>query len=150
MLSYHDDISKQAYLTSQLTNVYTNDLLERHKLKNQLVLEKIMQVTASGIGSLTNPQKIVNTFNSEKINVDYKTVDAYLRYLQEAFIVEPVYRYDIRGRRYISTTMKYYYSDLGLRNSILGFRQPDDSHLMENLILRKKFKTKLMSKFKIL
>ena len=115
---------------------YLKDLLERHQIKNdQEILEILLNVLASGIGSLTNPSRLSNTFESERhIRISPDTVDAYIGYFAEAFIIQKAERYDVKGKKYIKTPVKYYYSDVGLRNARLGFRQLEETHLMENVL----------------
>ena len=111
------------------------DIKERYSIRNDDDLEELIDVMASSIGSLTNPQKIANTFRSEKRStITRDTVKTYLDYMQDAFLIERAVRYDIKGRKYIDTPAKYYFEDLGLRNVRLNFRQTEHTHLMENLI----------------
>ena len=98
-------------------------------------LEELINIMASGIGALTNPNKLANTFKSEKkSSITYDTIKDYIEYLCNSFLIEKATRYDIKGKKYINTPFKYYFSDLGLRNARLNFRQSEKSHLMENLI----------------
>lgn len=115
---------------------YIKDILERHKIKNETeVLEILFNVLASGIGSLTNPTRIANTFDSERqIRVSPDTIETYLGYFADAFLIRKAVRYDVKGRKYIKTPAKYYYADPGLRNARLGFRQLEETHLMENIL----------------
>lgn len=127
---------KSRYLRDLFSRTYLKDVLERHKIINQEeVLEILLDVLASGIGSLTNPNKLSNTFNSERqVNISPETIDHYLDYFLDAFLIQKAMRYDVKGRKYIKTPSKYYYSDLGLRNARLGFRQLEETHLMENVL----------------
>ena len=109
---YADRQDKISYLNAQKDNVYLNDLIERHGLKNAHVLQALTQVIASDIGSLTNPNKIANTFISQHLETSYQTIDNYIRYLCDAFLIEQARRFDIRGRHYIGSTLKYYFTDL--------------------------------------
>ena len=126
---------KKSYLQQLFSNTYLIDIKERYSIRNDDDLEELIDVMASSIGSLTNPQKIANTFRSEKRStITRDTVKTYLGYMQDAFLIERAVRYDIKGRKYIDTPAKYYFEDLGLRNVRLNFRQTEHTHLMENLI----------------
>lgn len=126
---------KKSYLQQLFSNTYLIDIKERYSIRNDDDLEELIDVMASSIGSLTNPQKIANTFRSEKQStITRDTVKTYLDYMQDAFLIERAVRYDIKGRKYIDTPAKYYFEDLGLRNVRLNFRQTEHTHLMENLI----------------
>ena len=126
---------KKSYLQQLFSNTYLIDIKERYGIRNDDDLEELIDVIASSIGSLTNPQKIANTFRSEKRStITRDTVKTYLDYMQDAFLIERAVRYDIKGRKYIDTPAKYYFEDLGLRNVRLNFRQTEHTHLMENLI----------------
>ena len=130
----HED--KSRYLRELFERTYIKDILERHKIRNNTeVLDVLLDVIASGIGSLTNPTRLSNTFASERqIKVASDTIDTYLKYFSDAFLLRKAERYDVKGRRYIKSTSKYYYSDPGLRNARLGFRQLEEPHLMENVL----------------
>ena len=134
MTDSHDERSR--YLHNLFTGTYLKDVLERHQIKNQAdVLEVLLNVLASSIGSLTNPSKLSNTFASERhIKIAPDTLDTYIGYFVEAFLLQKAERYDVKGRKYIKTPVKYYYSDVGLRNARLGFRQLEETHLMENVL----------------
>ena len=126
---------KKSYLQQLFSNTYLVDIKERYSIRNDDDLEELIDVMASSIGSLTNPQKIANTFRSEKRStITRDTIKTYLDYMQDAFVMERAVRYDIKGRKYIDTPAKYYFEDLGLRNVRLNFRQTEHTHLMENLI----------------
>ena len=126
---------KKSYLQKLFSNTYLIDIKERYGIRNDDDLEELIDVIASSIGSLTNPQKIANTFRSAKQStITRDTVKTYLDYMQDAFLMERAVRYDIKGRKYIDTPAKYYFEDLGLRNVRLNFRQTEHTHLMENLI----------------
>ena len=126
---------KKSYLQQLFSNTYLIDIKERYSIRNDDDLEELIDVMASSIGSLTNPQKIANTFRSEKRStITRDTVKTYLDYMQDAFLIERAVRYDIKGRKYIDTPARYYFEDLGLRNVRLNFRQTEHTHLMENLI----------------
>lgn len=130
------DERKMKYLKEQTQNVYINDVIERNNIKNdENILTTLLEIISSSIGSLTNPNKISNTFKSvAKIDIAPTTIANYLKFLEEAFIIEKANRYDIKGRKYISTPVKYYFCDIGIRNSIINFRQQEETHIMENII----------------
>ena len=126
---------KKSYLQQLFSNTYLVDIKERYSIRNDDDLEELIDVMASSIGSLTNPQKIATTFRSAKRStITRDTIKTYLDYMQDAFLMERAVRYDIKGRKYIDTPAKYYFEDLGLRNVRLNFRQTEHTHLMENLI----------------
>ena len=127
---------KSRYLRDLFSQTYIRDVLERHQIKNDAeILEILLNVLASGIGSLTNPSRLSNTFESERhIRIAPDTIDNYIGYFLEAFLIQKAERYDVKGRKYIRTPVKYYYSDTGLRNARLGFRQLEETHLMENVL----------------
>ena len=127
--------AKSRYLEKLNKEIYLRDMCERYGIRDEECMLTLMKVIASAIGSLSNPQKISDTFRSSGNKViTMPTISSYLKYLQESFVVEKAERYDIKGRKYISTPSKYYYSDLGLRNALLNFRQFEETHLMENAI----------------
>ena len=127
--------AKSRYLEKLNKEIYLRDMCERYGIRDEESMLILMKVIASAIGSLSNPQKISDTFRSSGNKViTMPTISSYLKYLQESFVVEKAERYDIKGRKYISTPSKYYYSDLGLRNALLNFRQFEETHLMENAI----------------
>lgn len=135
ILSRKTDESKTEYLNSLLKNTYINDIVERNNIQREDILDTITNILASSIGSLTNPLKIENTFKSNNIDgVTAPTINIYLNYLLDAFLVNKAERYDIKGKKYISTPSKYYYTDIGLRNAKLNFRQQEETHIMENII----------------
>ena len=134
-LSMHTPEQKASYLTGLFEEVYLSDVIERNHLTKSQELESLLNVLASSIGSLTNPSKIEATFRSElHSRLDADTVKRYIGHLGEAFLVSEATRYDVKGRRYIGTPKKYYFEDMGLRNARLGFRQIEESHIMENII----------------
>ena len=127
--------AKSRYLEKLNKEIYLRDMCERYGIRDEESMLILMKVIASAIGSLSNPQKISDTFRSSGNKViTMPTISNYLKYLQDSFVVEKAERYDIKGRKYISTPSKYYYSDLGLRNALLNFRQFEETHLMENAI----------------
>ncbi len=134
-LSMHTPEQKASYLTGLFEEVYLSDVIERNHLTKSQELESLLGVLASSIGSLTNPSKIETTFRSElHSRLDADTVKRYIGHLGEAFLVSEATRYDVKGRKYIGTPKKYYFEDMGLRNARLGFRQIEESHIMENII----------------
>ena len=123
------------YLQRLFSEIYINDIIERNSVRNNRALDELLNVMASTIGSLTNPNKLSDTFQSvTRSTIDPETVSSYIDYFDDAFLLERAQRYDIKGRRYIGAPYKYYFSDLGLRNARLGFRQFEETHLMENAI----------------
>ena len=133
-LETHEE--KSRYLKDLFDRTYIKDVLERHEIKNDAaMLSILLDILASGIGSLTNPTKLSNTFKSERqIAIGSETIEKYIGYFEEAFLIEKAVRYDIKGRKYIGTPAKYYYTDPGLRNARLGFRQLEETHIMENVL----------------
>lgn len=132
---YPEHADKVKYLNSIFTNTYLTDIKERYRIGDDDDLEELVNTVASGIGGLTNPTRLANTFSSvKKRSLSAATIKKYLTILEEAFLLEKATRYDIRGKRYIDTPAKYYFTDLGLRNARLNFRQFEETHLMENLI----------------
>ena len=130
-----DENLKKEYLKSLFSSTYILDIKERYAIQKDDDLEELINVLSSSIGCLTNPRKLSDTFKSiKKSSITQDTIKAYLDYMQDAFLIEKSVRYDIKGRRYIDTPSKYYFSDLGLRNARLNFRQTEETHLMENLI----------------
>lgn len=126
---------KKQYLQSVFETTYLKDVIERNHLRNPEGMRKLIQVLASCIGSCTNPYNIVNTFMSgEKLAIAPATIENYLEYLQDAFIISEAQRYDVKGRKYIGSASKYYFEDLGIRNMLINFRQQEDTHIMENVI----------------
>ena len=130
-----NDEYRSTVLKDLLKETYIIDILERNRVKNSAEFEELLAMLASGIGGLTNPQKLSNTFKTVKnVSIGAPTLKSYIDYFCDAFLVEQVNRYDVKGKRYIGTPLKYYFSDLGLRNALLNFRQVEKTHLMENLI----------------
>lgn len=135
VVSMKTDERKSAYLKEQQRNVYINDVIERNDIKNDTELVSLVEIISSSIGSLSNPKKLSDTFKTTAgLNIDPKTVSSYLKYLEEAFLIEKAERYDVKGKKYMSTPYKFYFSDLGLRNSFINFRQYEETHIMENVI----------------
>ena len=133
-LSSHEEKSK--YLQDLYTKTYLRDVVERHVIQNDVeVLEDLLNIVSSSIGSLTNPTKLANTFASERqISISGATIERYLGYFIDAFLLHKSQRYDVKGKKYRKTPMKYYFADVGLRNARLGFRQQEENHIMENVI----------------
>ena len=126
---------KANYLKQLFDETYFRDIIDRNNVRNEAELEELMDIIASSIGSLTNPRKLANTFKSEKnITVHQDTIKNYLDYFEESFLISRSKRFDIKGKKYINTPMKYYFTDVGLRNARLNFRQIEETHLMENII----------------
>lgn len=135
IVSKKNDIEKSTYLKTLFEQTYVRDITERHGIKRTDIMDTLINILASSIGSLTNPQKIFETFKSKgERELSLNTIISYLSCIEDAFIVEKALRYDVKGRKYINTPQKYYFSDLGLRNARLNFRQQEESHLMENVI----------------
>ena len=135
VLSQKSEEAKMNYLKGQLKNVYLNDIVDRNHIKQEEQINAVVEMLASGIGSLTNPLKLSNAFKSmANLPVSDKNVSAFISYLEEAFLVDKAKRYDVKGKKYLSTPSKYYFTDLGLRNAALGFRQQEENHIMENII----------------
>ncbi|MGN1261616.1 MAG: ATP-binding protein, partial [Candidatus Enteromonas sp.] len=134
-LTYDDPGDREEYLRSLFGAVYYKDIVERYRLQENSSLNELTKVMASSIGSLINTSRIADTFRStEGKGIARNTIEGYLGYLKDAFLLEEAERYDIRGRKIIGSGKKYYFADTGLRNALLNFRQPDRGHLMENAI----------------
>lgn len=130
-----NDEEKIKFLKDLWQETYLIDILNRNHIKNNAELEELLCMLASGIGGLINPQKLSNTFKTNKnVSISPATLKSYISYCSDAFLIEEANRYDVKGRKYIGTPMKYYFSDLGLRNALLNFRQVEKTHLMENAI----------------
>lgn len=135
ILSYDAEEQKVRFLKTLFDETYIKDIKDRYEIRKDGDLEELINIMASDIGALTNPNKLANTFRSEKKSViSYDTVKDYIDYLCDSFLVEKSTRYDIKGKRYVNSPYKYYFMDLGLRNARLNFRQSEKSHLMENMI----------------
>lgn len=129
------ETQKVNYLTNLFNETYLKDIIERNHIEKTQELENLINVLASAIGSLTNPPKIQATFKSSIGSaISINTIRQYIEYLEDAFIISKAQRYNIKGRKYIGTPLKYYFEDIGLRNARLGFRQVEETHLMENII----------------
>lgn len=129
------ETQKVNYLTNLFNETYLKDIIERHHIEKTQELEDLINVLASAIGSLTNPPKIQATFKSSIGSaISINTIRQYIEHLEDAFIISKAQRYNVKGRKYIGTPLKYYFEDIGLRNARLGFRQIEETHLMENII----------------
>lgn len=135
ILSLKDHRSKSQYLKNLFENIYLKDILERHTIQNIALLDDLLDVLSSAIGSLSNPKRIADTFKTVKrIDIDEATVSRYVDYLMDSFLLNKAKRFDVKGRKYIGSPIKYYYTDIGLRNARLDFRQTEENHIMENII----------------
>lgn len=135
ILSYATEEQKTKFLKTLFDETYIKDIKDRYAIRKDADLEELVNILASGIGTLTNPNKLANTFLSEKkSSISYDTIKDYIDYLCDSFLVEKSTRYDIKGKRYINSPYKYYFMDLGLRNARINFRQYEKGHIMENLI----------------
>lgn len=129
------DEQKANYLITQMKNVYIKDIVDRNKLNTNQDINELVDILASGISTLTNPRKLENTFKSVKNStLCASTIDKYIGYLKDSFLISKAERYDVKGKKYISTPYKLYFEDIGLRNARLNFRQIEETHLMENII----------------
>lgn len=129
------EAQKVNYLTNLFNETYLKDIIERHRIEKTQELEDLINILASTIGSLTNPPKIQATFKSSiQSNISINTIRQYIEFLEDAFIISEAQRYNVKGRKYIGSPLKYYFEDIGLRNARLGFRQVEETHLMENVI----------------
>ena len=135
-LSLNTHEEKSRYLRDLFAGTYLKDVIERHSVQNDTeVLDALLNIVASAIGSLTNPSRLSNTFDSEKhLKISSATIEKYLGYFQEAFLLSKAERYDVKGKKYIKTPSKYYFTDVGLRNAKLGFRQQEETHIIENIL----------------
>ncbi len=135
LVSCKTDDQKENYLKRLVLEVYLKDLVERNRLQHPAEMEELLQFYASSVGSLSSFRKLSATFHSVKgVSLSVNTIGAYSKHLEDAFLISKAVRYDIKGRRYIDSPLKYYFEDLGIRNACLNFRQQETNHLMENLI----------------
>ena len=135
ILSMKTEEQKINYLTRLFEETYIKDIMERNKIEKIQELNDLINVLASCVGSLSNPSKILSTFKScIKSDISLNTIRKYIEYLKNAFVINETYRYDVKGRKYIGTPLKYYFEDVGLRNARLEFRQVEETHLMDNII----------------
>ena len=135
IISKKTDEEKSKYLKDLFDQTYIKDIIERNNVQRVDVIDSVINILASSVGSLTNPKKIYDTFvsNGEK-GISFNTINSYMKYLSDSFIINKSDRYDVKGKKYIQTPQKYYFSDVGLRNARLNFRQQEENHLMENII----------------
>ncbi len=135
VLQFKTPDQKIAFLKSIFAETYISDIIGRHNIRNKAELEDLINILASSIGSLTNPEKIAATFQSvKKKKISPATINRYIEYLSDSFLIDNAIRYDVKGRKYINTPIKYYFTDLGLRNARLDFRQIEETHSMENIL----------------
>lgn len=135
ILRQHTDEQKSRYLMSLYDLTYKKDIVDRNSIDKPDILDTLINILASSVGSLTNPQKIYNTFISNGItDISKNTIISYMDYLLDSFLIEKAQRYDVKRKKYIQTPQKYYFADIGLRNAKLNFRQQEENHIMENII----------------
>lgn len=136
VLEFETHKEKADYLNNLFHNTYLKDVMERHDIRNdEEVLDDLLSILSSGIGSLSNPSRLSNTFKSEKHkSISSEAIKTYLSYFEEAYLISEAKRYDVKGKKYIDTPLKYFFTDMGLRNSWLNFRQLEENHIMENII----------------
>ena len=134
ILTRKTDELKSKYLIDLCKELYLKDIEDRHNLRGDNVMGTVVNILASAVGSLTNPTKLAKTFESNGMHVSDKTIGAYIGYLLDAFLISKAERYDIKGKKYIASPFKYYFTDVGIRNAQLNFRQQEENHIMENII----------------
>lgn len=135
ILSYKTDEEKSKYLIDLFKETYLKDIIDRYNIQRTDILDALVNMISSSIGSLTNPKKISDTFSSNNIkDASINTINSYLNYLEDAFLINKSERYDVKGKKYISTPFKFYFVDIGLRNARINFRQNEETHIMENII----------------
>ncbi len=135
ILACNTEPEKAQYLKQLLEKTYITDMIERNQIKRVDILDSIINILASSIGSLTNPNKLFNTFISNGIkDMSINTISSHIKYLEDAYLIKKTERYDIKGKKYIQTPYKFYFTDIGIRNSRLNFRQQEETHIMENII----------------
>ena len=135
VLSFTTPDQKIAFLKSLFEETYISDIVGRHNIRNKAELEELLNILSSAIGSLTNPEKLAATFRSVKNKkISSNTIKKYIDYLCDSFLIDSAVRYDVKGKKYIDTPVKYYFTDMGLRNARLNFRQLEETHSMENII----------------
>ncbi len=131
----NDNESKIQFLRNLYELTYLKDIIDRNRLRNETGMRQLVQILSSCIGSSTNPKRISNTFKSvENVSISHNTIKEYIDFLQDAFLIEEALRYDVKGRKYIGSESKYYFAEMGLRNAVLGFRQLEENHIMENVV----------------
>lgn len=134
ILTRKNDEEKTKYLKDLLNKTYISDVVERNNLKGDVVIDNLVDILASSVGSLTNPTKLANTFTSNNIKTSDITISNYIDYLIDAFMINKVQRYNIKGKKYINSPFKFYFTDIGIRNCRLNYRQQEQTHIMENII----------------
>ena len=135
ILSFSNDSEKSKYIKQLFERTYLGDIIERNKIQRVDVLDTLLNILASSVGSLTNPNKLLNAFSSMGVKgISINTITSYIKHLEDAFLLEKSERYDVKGKKYIQSPFKFYFSDIGLRNCRLNFRQQEESHIMENII----------------
>lgn len=135
LCSMQSEQQKTNYLETQIKNVYLKDIVKRYNLQNDNNIDELLNIIASGISTLVNPPKLVNSFKSLKNeSISVNTVDRYIKYLEESFMISCAKRYDVKGKKYINTPYKIYFEDVGLRNARINYRQYEKTHIMENII----------------
>lgn len=135
VLEYKTDEDKVEYLKNIFEETYLTDIKDRHKIRNDAELNELLDILSSSVGSLTNPKKLSDTFKSVKqVSLHPDTINNYLEYFVDSYLISQSKRYDIKGKKYINTPSKYYFTDMGLRNARLNFRQFEETHIMENII----------------
>ena len=135
IVSINGENEKAKYLKQLFEKTYLSDIVERNNIQRIDILDSILNILSSSIGSLTNPNKLLKTFQSNGVkDLSINTISSYLKYLQDSFLINKAERYDIKGKKYIQSPFKFYFSDIGLRNARLNFRQQEETHIMENVI----------------
>ena len=134
ILTRKNDEERTKYLKDLLNKTYISDVVERNNLKGDVVIDNLVDILASSVGSLTNPTKLANTFTSNNIKTSDITISNYIDYLIDAFMINKVQRYNIKGKKYINSPFKFYFTDIGIRNCRLNYRQQEQTHIMENII----------------
>jgi len=135
VISFKSESEKSKYLKQLFEKTYISDIVERNNIQRIDILDSLLNVLASSIGSLTNPNKLLNIFQSNGVkDLSINTLSSYLKHLEDSFLIEKSERYDIKGKKYIQSPFKFYFSDIGLRNARLNFRQQEETHIMENII----------------
>lgn len=135
LLNIDNEENKQEYLKSLFSEIYIKDITERNGVKDMDSFSKLLNILASSIGSYTNPTKLENTFRSvENIDYGHVTIKKHIEFIKDAFLLSEANRYDIKGKKYIGSNSKYYFTDIGLRNALINFRQTEPTHIMENII----------------
>ena len=135
LLNIDNEENKEEYLKSLFSEIYIKDITERNGVKDIDSFGKLLNILASSIGSYTNPTKLENTFKSvENIEYGHVTIKKHIEFIKDAFLLSEANRYDIKGKKYIGSNSKYYFTDIGLRNALINFRQTEPTHIMENII----------------